>query len=135
MLFYLVKVVGCRAPPKAPRKRLNRKKYENYKAIKLQAVRALWICTRLFLREHERAGIFAREVRTARNNAYIGVTNPFTPTTASQAPYRLRRFFMLCIQNRRFTHYAAPPSPQKCRFASFSGTPFISTPRVLFYLG
>ena len=29
---------------------------------------------RLFLREHERAGVYAREVRTARNNAYIVAT-------------------------------------------------------------
>ena len=70
---------------------------------------------RLFLREHERADVYAREVRTARNNAYI-------VATPSRTVYRSRRHFYMLMN-------AASHSLRRSGFyptnASVCGDPFI----------
>ena len=44
--------------------------------------------------------------------------SPVTRSTASQASYRLRRFFMWSGKKRRCTHFAAPPLRKNRRFAA-----------------
>ena len=72
--------------------------------------------TRLFLRKHERAGVYAREVRADRNNAYIG-------TTSRQALLARRDSFISCFRIAA-SLYGLPLLLPKNAYA-LSGTPFI----------
>ena len=78
----------------------------------MQAVRALWICTRLLSRKPTEAIPNAEGRRAVESNAYIGVTNPFTPTTPSRTSYRSRRHFYKLINAAAHSLRRSGSSPQ-----------------------
>ena len=72
-------------------------------------------CTRLKLFEPTEAVVHAEGRRKASFNAYIGVTSPICRTTASQAPYRLRRFLhALHLKSPLHSLRCSAFSPQSC---------------------
>ena len=100
----------------------------------------LTLCTRLFLRELREPSrlttrlklfepteavvfaegrrkasfnaLFGERERTARNNAYAGVTNPVCSTTPSRTTYRSRRHFYVLIYAASHSLRRSGSSPQ-----------------------